>query len=270
MRRLTTALCAGVTSAALAFAPVTTTAEDGTADDVGATIALTTAATGTTVTGTLAFGGAATAAVDGAGDADVAGVGLDVGDVRIEQQGRDLLVALDVLDAAAGEVAPTALYKVDLPNSLSLMAFRGPDAWDYQLADFSDGYTSGPAEGAFDGSTITWTVPASSFGTPGTSLVANHLSSQGLSPGGLASLQLSGFVQNDTGSALIQFFTGGRIGVTVADTDGTQVASTVAFAAPDGTWGVDLGELAPGTYTVTATSAYADVTGEAVTTLVVE
>lgn len=252
MRRSMKLLPALSAVAALAFAPVTTAADD------GPSLELTAAAADGAVEGTLAYSGAMTASVDDAGDPSVPSVGLDVGDVRMAQEGADLVVELDVLDAAAGEVAPTALYKVDLTSTLSLMAFRGPGQWDYQLADFSDGYASSPAEGSFDGSVVTWRVPSSAFGTRGTGIVAKHLSSQGASPLGIASLQLSGFVTVDEGRAVAQFFTAGRIDVTVTDADGAEVAEATTFAAPDGSWSHDASTLAPGTYTVTATSRYAD------------
>lgn len=262
MRRPTVALTSIAAVAALAFAPAPTTEED------GAHLDLTATATGTTVDGTLAFGGALTTGSDGAGDATVSGAGLDVGDLRLAQEGRDFVVELDVLDPVQGDVAPTALYKVDVTSTLSLMAYRGPGVWDYQLADFSDGYTSSDAQGEFDGSTITWTVPASTFGGPDTQLAPSYLSTQGISPAGVASLQLSGFVQVDPASAIAAFTTGGRIDVTVTDAEGTEVDSTVAFA-PNGTWTYDAGDLAPGTYTLSATSTYADITGTATVEVVV-
>lgn len=266
MRSLRTALPALAVTASLAFAPVTTAEEE-----AGPTLDLTAATDGATVTGTLDFGGAATVSTDAAGDAEVPMAGLDVGDVRMEQVGRDLLVSLDVLDATEGEVAPTALYKVDITSNLSLMAYRGPDTWNYQVADFSDGYASSPADGAFDGSTITWTVPATTFGSAGSGLIANHVSSQGLSPaGGLASLQLSGFVTTDAGSPIAQFLVGGRVDFTVTDADGTQVAAGIAFADADGAWTHNLPELAPGTYTVTADAVYATLELSVETELVIE
>lgn len=266
MRRLRTALPALAVVASLAFAPVTTADEE-----AGPTLDLTAATDGATVTGTLDFGGAATVSTDDAGDAGAPMVGLDVGDVRMEQAGRDLVVSLDVLDATEGEVAPTALYKVDITSNLSLMAYRGPDTWNYQVADFSDGYASNDAQGEFDGSTITWTVPATTFGSAGSGLIANHVSSQGLSPaGGLVSLQLSGFVTTDAGSPMAQFLVGGRIDLTVTDVDGTEVATGIAFADSDGTWTHDLPELAAGTYTVTADAVYATLEQSVATELVVE
>lgn len=267
MRPLRTALPALVVIASLAFAPVTTVEEE----EAGPTLDLTAATDGATVTGTLDFGGAATVSTDDAGDAEAPMAGLDIGDVRMEQAGRDLLVSLDVLDATEGEVAPTALYKVDMTSNLSLMAYRGPDAWDYQVADFSDGYTSTDATGEFDGSTVTWTVPATTFGSAGSGLVANHVSSQGLSPaGGLVSLQLSGFVTTDAGSAIAQFLVGGRVDVTVADADGAQVASGIAVADAAGDWTHDLPDLAPGTYTLTADAVYATLDQAVVTEFVIE
>lgn len=270
MRRTTLILCAALAGASLAFAPVVSS--DELVLDVGEdgpSLELTAAPSATGVDGTLAFGGAATTSTDPAGDAQVPSVGLDIGDVTIAQEGTTLVVTLDVLDAVQGEVAPTALYKVDMPNSKSLMAFRGPGAWDYQLADFSDGYTSAAAEGTFDGSTITWRVPTTAFGSIGSQLVANQLSSQGVSPAGLASLQLSGFVVTDPGKAIAGFVTGGRIDVTVTDATGAQVDTAIAFATPAGGWSYDGSDLAPGTYTVTATSAYADLTDQTVTELVI-
>ena len=262
MRRPAVALTSLAAIAALAFSPATATQEEGTHLD------LTAAATGTSVAGTLDFGGALTTGSDDAGDATVPGAGLDVGDLRLAQDGPNFVVELDVLDAFQGNVAPTALYKVDVTSTLSLMAYRGPGVWDYQVADFSDGYSSGDAQGEFDGSTITWTVPASTFGGPATQLAPSYLSTQGISPAGLLSLQLSGFVEIDAASPLAVFTTGGRIDVTVTDADGTEVDSTVAFA-PNGTWAYDAGDLAPGTYTVSATSTYGDLTETATVAVVV-
>lgn len=265
MRRLRTILPVLAVTASLAFAPVAP-AED----EAGPTLDLTATTDGASVSGTLDFGGAATVSTDDAGDPTVPLIGLDVGDVRMEQVGRDLMVSLDVLDPIAGEVAPTALYKVDITSNLSLMAYRGPVVWDYQLADFSDGYVASAAEGEFDGSTITWTVPATTFGSAGSGLVANQLSSQGISPAGLLSVQLSGFVVTDEGQPVVQFFVGGRVDVTVADAEGTEVATGVAFANTAGEWSYDLPELAPGTYTVTAESAYATLEQAVETELVIE
>ncbi len=267
VRRLRTALPVLAVIASLAFAPVTTVEEE----EAGPTLDLTATTDGTAASGTLAFGGAATVSTDDAGDPAVPMAGLDVGDVRMEQVGGDLVVSLDVLDATEGEVAPTALYKIDMTSNLSLMAFRGPDAWNYQVADFSEGYASSDAAGEFDGSTITWTVPATTFGSAGSSLVARHVSSQGISPaGGLFSVQLSGFVTTDAGSPIAQFLVGGRVDLTVADADGTQVASGIAFADAAGDWSHDLPELAPGTYTLTADAAYATLEQTAATEFVIE
>lgn len=262
MRRLTTALTTAALAASLAFAPLPGTAETAETGDTGPSLALSAAAADGLVTGTLDFAGALTTGSDAAGDAQVPMVGLDVGDLRIEQVGTDLVFELDLLDTAQGEVAPTALYKVDVTGTLSLMAFRGPDAWDYQVADFSDGYTSSAAEGNFDGSTVTWTVPSTTFGSAGSQFAPGYLSTQGVSPGGLASLQLSAFVPIDPAKPLALFSVGGRIDVTVTDVDGQVVDTAVAFA-PGGTWTYDASELAPGTYTVTARSAYANLTDEA-------
>ena len=262
MRRLTTALTTAALAASLAFAPLPGTDDTGTAEDTGPTLALSATAIDSRVSGTLDYAGAMTTGSDDAGDAQVPMVGLDVGDLRMEQVGTDLVVELDLLDTAQGEVAPTALYKVDVTGTLSLMAFRGPGAWDYQVADFSDGYTSSPAQGAFDGSTITWTVPSTTFGSAGSQLAPGYLSTQGVSPAGLASLQLSAFVPIDTAKPLALFNLGGRVDVTVTDVDGQEVDTAVAFA-PGGTWSYDAADLAPGTYTVTAKTAYADLLDEA-------
>lgn len=266
MRRLTTLLTAAAFAASLAFAPLpanTETGEDGTSLDLTATV------TDTSVTGTLAFGGALTTGSDPAGDAQLPLLGLDVGDLRIEQVGSDLVFELDLLDTVLGrEVAPTALYKVDVTGTLSLMAYRGPVIWDYQLADFSDGYVASPADGSFDGNTITWTVPRAAFGSAGTLLAPSYLSTQGVSLAGLTSLQLSAFVPIDPAKPHTVFNVGGRVDVTVTDANGQEVDSAVAFA-PNGEWAYDGSSLPPGTYTVTAESAYADLTGTAVVELTV-
>ena len=265
MRRLRTILPVLAVTASLAFAPATPAEEE-----AGPMLDLTATTDGASVSGTLVFGGAATVSTDAAGDPSVPMVGLDVGDVRMEQVGRDLVVSLDVLDATQGEVTPTALYKIDITSTLSLMAYRGPDAWDFQVADFSDGYTSSDAEGTFDGSTVTWTVPATTFGSAGSQLVATQLSSQGLSPAGLFSLQLSGIVDTDAGEPIAMFSVGGRVDVTVTDAEGTQVANGIAFADTAGEWSLDLPELAPGTYTVTTEAVYATLEQAVETELVIE
>lgn len=265
MRRSMLALSAVALGASLAFAPVTAADEDG-----GTTLDLTAVADGAAVDGTLAFGGALATGSDAAGDASAPMAGLDVGDLRLEQQGRDLVVSLDVLDPTADDVAPTNLYRVNLPSNLALLAYRGPGAWDYQLADFSDGYASGDAQGSFDGSTITWTVPTSSVTNAGAQLAPGYLSSQGVSPGGLASLQLTGFVTADAGSAAALFNIGGRIDLDVTDAEGAIVDTAVTFADASGAWSYDASSLAPGNYTVTASSAYADLSTDAVTTVTVE
>lgn len=263
MRRLTPILATAALVASLAFAPATTaadTAEE--ADEVGATVALEATAAGATVAGTLEFGGAMTTGSDAAGDAGPAGVGLDIGDLRIEQRKgiptQKLVFELDLLDTVEGEVAPTALYKVDVTGTLSLMAYRGPALWDYQLADFSDGYVSSDADGSFDGSTITWSVPADSFGAAGTQIAPGYLSSQGVSPAGLSSLQFSSVVQTDTANPIALFTVGGEVEVEVTDADGSTVDTATVTADRRGEWSYDGSDLAPGTYTVTATSAYAD------------
>ena len=101
MRRPAVALTSLAAIAALAFSPAT-------AEDEGTHLDLTATATGTLVDGTLDFGGALTTGSDDAGDATVPGAGLDVGDLRLAQDGPNFVVELDVLDAAQGEVAPTA------------------------------------------------------------------------------------------------------------------------------------------------------------------
>lgn len=260
MQRTTTILAATALAASLAFAPVTTAEEE-----AGATLELTAVGAGAGVEGTLAFSGAATIGSDAAADAQVSGVGLDVGDLRISQHPFfGLIFELDVLDPVQGEVAPTALYKVDVTGTLSLMAYRGPGIWDYQVADFSDGYTSTDANGSFDGSTITWRVPTATFGSAGTQFAPGYVSSQGLSPAGLASLQLSNYVQVDQGSPIALFEIGGRIDVTVKDDAGSTVDTAIAFA-DGGEWSYDGRALEPGTYTLIAETGYADLTAEVTT-----
>lgn len=264
MRRTTTILATSALTASLAFAPVTTAEEE-----AGATLELTAAAAGTGVEGTLDFSGAATIGSDASGDAQVSGVGLDIGDLRISQHPFfGLTFELDVLDPVQGEVAPTALYKVDVTNSLSLMAYRGPVLWDYQVADFSDGYTSSDAKGSFDGSTITWEVPTATFGSAGTQFAPGYVSSQGVSPAGLSSVQLSNFVTVDPANPIALFTIGGRIDVTVKDAAGSTVDTDVAFA-DRGKWSYDGSGLEPGTYTVIADAGYADLIAEATTEITV-
>ncbi|MFP5308188.1 MAG: hypothetical protein ACLGIR_01245 [Actinomycetes bacterium] len=277
MLRRTTATLA---VAALAF---TTLAAEDDAPTVELTAdAVTTDAGTLEVSGSLSFGGSLLVLDDAVGDAAVPGVGHDLDAVTLRQEGQRLRVELALADAipAVESLPEVTRWVIPLNGSsrpgAELHAWRSSafnsavgqadPAQVFTSLDFDGdgGFETEPVDGGLAGGVLFWDAPISTLGhLPGDQLFLSAASQ----PGAAGFFKV--FLDFDSATGNTEFTLGGLVTATLTAEDGSTVTRT-GVALADGTWALSFGEVAPGAYTLTTSSGYADVAAEVTTDVVVE
>lgn len=247
------------------------------------------------VSGDLAFGGAFSAGEDNA-DPNGQGKlpGTNMTHATVNQRGFFVdfhLAIANMVPADPYAVGEALQYGWDLYDgngaAVSLAGWRSAVA---QTAS-TDGYfavnscapdpdtgqstcTPTPAEGAFTADGVTWTVPVTSLGGTGSTISLAGEGPAHVTAGASGTIWFNPGSPIDLENFLTfgEFTLGGSVAITISDANGSPVTATSAKILAPGafTKSIDVSGLPAGTYTVTATSKYADLVDTEVTTFTIE
>lgn len=264
-------------AAALALGLVATTDDTGepfVALDASAVVD----ATSIVVDGTLAFGGVQEAALDGAGDAVIPGIGTDFTRATLEQDGETLLATIEIDDGVPELHGTPELvqYGWDVTAgsaSYSLSAWRsatwqsgtpGAEVFSVQTCapDPDTGQStcvSDPVEGEFTETHLRWIIPFEKL----TAEAGIQLAPAGpihATPGAAGRVWFNpGAASLDEMQPFTLFTLGGLVEAALVDDGGEVVVAQQVTVGADGAFGATFSDVAAGDYTVVVSSTYADV-----------
>lgn len=189
--------------------------------------------------------------------------GFDIVSATLFQDGEDIIATMEI----SGAFSPGAQYLFPLgatgQGDNQLLAYANTTAdFDFQLANFDDGYTSTEVAGSVDGSTITWILPLSILGVSGGAKItagAEPLhTALGVSNPSVGSVNFGCCIEIDTADWTAPTYTlGGGMVMTIT---GNGVEEVVKAKVRRGVAVASFADLAPGTYTVELSTTFADAT----------
>lgn len=217
-----------------------------------------------TVTGSPVFGGGAPVSLT---DGGTGGAGFGILGATMQQVEQDLVFTMEI----DSSFAPLGQYMIPIgatgQGDNQLVAYANDTVnFEYQLANFDDGYASTGITGEVEGSTITFFLPISVLGVqPGGKITqgAEPLhSAVGVSNASVGSVNFGCCAAIDSADWIASpYVVGGGMTVEIV---GGDVEEVVKAKVRRGVAAVNVDELPAGTYTVTVTSGFADATFEQV------